>query len=100
MTEYIPIPPNLRVARKVVVEAHAILLDGLATNTAVAQPLRHAGNELSRMDYHRVADAEIALYPGELDKPSGTHDNPTPRVKRAVIHYFRRMLYGEGGGTS
>lgn len=100
MTEYFPIPPNLRVERSVVVEANAILTDGLERNTAVAQPLRHAGNKLARMDYHGIAAREIELYPGELDKPSGTHGEPTPHVKRAVVHYIRRMLYGEGGGTS
>lgn len=77
------------------VAAHNILTDGLGRNTAVAQPLRHADSPLAAMNYHAIASHEMELYPYLAEQAPGSHQQPTPRVKRAVVHYFRRVLYNE-----
>jgi hypothetical protein len=64
----------------------------------VKQPLARAGNPLAGMDYHAIARAEVAVYPG-LRLAPGTRSNPTPHVKTAVIHYLDRVLKQAATGS-
>ncbi|HEY6275906.1 MAG TPA: hypothetical protein VIX86_06200 [Streptosporangiaceae bacterium] len=69
--------------------ALGILID--APGVMVRQPLARAGNALSGMDYHAIARSELLAYP-ELRMAPGSHSEPTPHVKTAVIHYLERVL--------
>lgn len=77
--------------------AVAILQD--APGVMVTQPLARAGNVLAAMDYHAIAQLEMAAYPG-IALPAGTRNNPAPHVKTAVLHHLRRVLAGAHDGQA
>jgi hypothetical protein len=70
-------------------EALAILRE--SPGVMIKQPLARAGNPLAAMDYHAVAAQERERFP-ELVLAPGTHRQPTPHEKTAVIHYLERIL--------
>ena len=78
------------------VYAAAVILQD-APGVMVRQPLARAGNPLAAMDYHAIAQLEMAAYPG-IALPAGTRNDPTPHVKTAVLHHLRRVLAGARHG--
>lgn len=66
------------------------LLRAVKGQPHVKQPLERASNPLWRMDYHKIARAERAMFP-ELKLPPGDHHQPAPHVLNAVVHHLERV---------
>jgi DNA-directed RNA polymerase specialized sigma24 family protein len=76
----------------------AAVLRSVTGQPMVRQPLAKAGSPLQFMDYHAIARAERAAYPG-LEIPRADHHGPAPHVLSAVIHYLERVI-GEAEKTA
>lgn len=71
---------------------HAIGILAIAGGTHVKGPLARESNPLAHMDYHFVARAELARFPGLRRQPSADRHNPVAHVRELVIHRLRREL--------